>query len=417
MADKKWVGPSWVSSPYNFAPGALGKQRFPKKLQLYDVTCRDGEQRPGVVFSKDDKVKIAQKLDEAGIQRIEAGMPAVSEEDFQAVHDIAHLGQKADVVAFSRARKDDIDLALKAGVSNILIEAPSSDPLIKIGFNWDKKKVLGMVLEATQYAKAHGLKTTFFAVDSARADPGFLRKLYTSAIKQSHVDSVAVVDTFGVTSPEGFAQLVKSVRRYVNVPIEVHCHNDFGLGTANAIAGLSAGASIAHTNVNGIGERAGGASTEEVAVALRVLYGKDLGFNFGKFYELSQLVQRVSGVPVSPQKPVVGETAFGYEAGIAVMFSYRFAHANALRYAVPYMPQLVGNKFSVTLGKKSGAMSIRWRLEELGYEGTDEQADKLLTKVKEMGVRLRRGLTDDEFTGLVNEVLGPKSSMKPVPQQ
>ncbi len=413
MSSKKWVGPSWVSSPYNFSTEVLGRQRFPKKLQLYDVTCRDGEQRPGVVFSRDDKVKIAQKLDEAGVQRIEAGMPAVSDEDFQAVKEIAHLGLKADVVAFSRARKDDVDLALKAGVSNILIEAPSSDPLIKIGFNWKREKVLEMALEATRYAKAHGLRTTFFAVDSARADPKFLHKLYSSVIGQSHVDSVVVVDTFGVTSPDGFAQLVRAVKKYVKVPIEVHCHNDFGLGTANAIAGLSAGASVAHTNVNGIGERAGGASTEEVAVALKVLYGRDLGFNFGKFYELSQLVQRVSGVPVSPQKPVVGETAFGYEAGIAAMFSYRFAHAGALRYGLPYMPELVGNKFSITLGKKSGAMSIRWRLEDLHYEATDEQVEKILMKVKETGVRLRRGLTSEEFVNIAKEVFASEAPTKP----
>jgi methanogen homocitrate synthase len=285
--------------------------------------------------------------------------------------------------------------------------------LIEIGFNWNRNKVLEMVLEATGYAKAHGLRTTFFAVDSARADPKFLRTLYTSAIGQSHVDSVAVVDTFGVTSPDGFAQLVRAVKKYVRVPIEVHCHNDFGLGTANAIAGLSAGASVAHTNVNGIGERAGGASTEEVAVALRILYGKDLGFNFGKLYELSQFVQKVSGVPVSPQKPVVGDTAFGYEAGIAAMFSYRFAHAKSLRYGLPYLPELVGNKFSITLGKKSGSMSIRWRLEELHYEASDEQVDRILARVKETGVRLRRGLTDAEFVSIVKEVLASEAPAKP----
>jgi isopropylmalate/homocitrate/citramalate synthase len=402
--------PNWVSSPHNFRPEVLRRIKFPSKLQLYDVTCRDGEQRPGVVFRKDDKVRIAQKLDEVGIQRIEAGMPAVSDEDFNAVKEIAHLGLSATVVAFSRARRDDVDLALKAGVSNILIEAPSSDSLIETGFGWKKDRVLELALDATQYAKAHGLKTTFFAVDSARADPKFLKKLYTSVLNHSHVDSIVVVDTFGVTSPEGFAQLVRTVKKYVKVPIEVHCHNDFGLGTANALAGMAAGASIAHTNVNGIGERAGGASTEEVAVALRILYGKDLGFNYGKLYDLSQFVQKVSGVPVSPQKPVVGETAFGYEAGIAVMFSYRFAHANAMRYALPYLPEFVGNKFSVTLGKKSGTMSIRWRLEDLNYEATDEQVDRILARVKETGVRLGRGLRDDEFLAIVKEVLPPETA-------
>lgn len=399
-----------MSSPANFRPEALKECNFPKKVELYDVTCRDGEQRPGVVFRKDDKVRIAQKLDEVGVQRIEAGMPAVSDEDFRAVKEIAHLGLTSKVFAFSRARKDDVDLALKCDVPAIVIEAPSSDDLIRTGFNWEREKVFKLAQETTEYAKSHGLQTTFFAVDSTRADPRFLKRLYTSVVKESHVDGIAVVDTFGVASPQGFAQIVRDVRKWVKVPLEVHCHNDFGLGTANALAGLGAGASVAHTNVNGIGERAGGASTEEVAVALRILYVKDLGFRYEKLYELSKLVQDASGVPVSPQKPVVGDTAFGYEAGIAVMFCYRYKHANKLKLGVGYLPEFVGNKFSVTLGKKSGAFSIRWRLEELGLEATDKQVDEILARVKQLAIRKKWGLTDDEFSKIYRDVVQVKAS-------
>jgi methanogen homocitrate synthase len=405
----KWISKDWVSSPSNFAPEVLGLLNFPKNIQIYDVTCRDGEQRPGVVFRKEDKLNIAKKLDEVGITRIEAGLPAVSKEDFDAVKEIAHLGLSTKVFAFSRARKDDVDLALKCGVSSIMIEAPSSDDLIQTGFGWKKENVLKLAVDATRYAKAHGLYTTFFAVDSTRADPRFLKTLYTSVVNESHVDSIAVVDTFGVTSPEGFGSIVKTVKKWVKVPLEVHCHNDFGLGTANALAGLGAGASVAHTNVNGIGERAGGASTEEVAVALRVLYGKDLGFKYEKLYELSKLVENVSGVPVSPQKPVVGDTAFGYEAGIAVMFCYRYKHANMLKYGLSYMPESVGNKFSVTIGKKSGAFSIRWRLEELGYEATDEQVEAILGRVKQLATKKKWGLTDEEFRGIYEDVVHQKA--------
>jgi methanogen homocitrate synthase len=410
MPSKKWINDSWVASPANFEPKVLKQLNFPKKIQLYDVTCRDGEQRPGVVFRKDDKVRIAKKLDEVKIQRIEAGMPAVSDEDFNAVKEIAHLGLSAKVVAFSRARKDDVDLALKADVPAILIETPSSDDLIRTGFGWEKKKALQMAAEATEYAKAHGLQTTFFAIDSTRADPRFLKKLYTTVVKESHVDSVAVVDTFGITSPQGFASIVRTVKRWVTVPLEVHCHNDFGLGTANALSGLGAGATIAHTNVNGIGERAGGASTEEVAVALRILYGKDLGFRYDKLYELSKLVQEASGVPVSPQKPVVGETAFGYEAGIPTMLCLRYKHANMLKYGLSYLPEFVGNKFSITLGKKSGGQSIRWRLEELGYEATDKQVDEILAKVKQLALEKKRGLTDEEFRRIYDDVVRMKAA-------
>ncbi|MFI5449347.1 MAG: hypothetical protein ACHQ03_06240 [Candidatus Bathyarchaeia archaeon] len=403
MPRKPWIGPKWVSSPFNFKSTVLKQFNFPKKLQLYDVTCRDGEQRPGVVFRKEDKTAIAKKLDEVGIQRIEAGMPAVSEDDFNAVREIAHSGLNADVVAFARARKEDIDLALKCDVWGVLIETPSSDELITKGFGWTRQKMFKMATEATAYAKDHGLHTTYFAVDSTRADPAFLKKMYTSVVKESRVDSVVVVDTFGVASPQGMSEIVRSVKRWVRVPLEVHCHNDFSFGTANAIAGLAAGASVAHTNVNGIGERAGGASTEEVAVALRILYGKDLGFKYEKLCELSRLVQEASGLPVSPQKPVVGETAFGYEAGIAVMFCHNLKKANALQYGLSYMPEFVGNKFYVAIGKKSGAHSIRWRLEDLGIEASDEQVDKILAEVKQEAIQKKRGLTDEEFLTIVKK--------------
>jgi methanogen homocitrate synthase len=269
--------------------------------------------------------------------------------------------------------------------------------------------VLELALDTTRYAKAHGLHTTFFAVDSTRADPRFLRKLYTSVVNESHVDGVAVVDTFGVTSPQAFAMIVRRVRKWVKVPLEVHCHNDFGLGTANALAGLGAGATVAHTNVNGIGERAGGASTEEVAVALRILYDKELGFRYEKLYELSKLVESASGVPVSPQKPVVGETVFGYEAGVAVMFCYRYKHANMLKYGLSYMPEMVGNKFNITIGKKSGAFSIRWRLEDLGYDATDEQVEAILARVKQLAIKKKWGLTDEEFRGIYEDVIHQKA--------
>jgi isopropylmalate/homocitrate/citramalate synthase len=404
LANKPWIGPKWASSPLNFKPSVLKQFSFPKKLELYDVTCRDGEQRPGVVFRKEDKVVIAKKLDEVGIQRLEAGMPAVSDDDFNAVNEIAHSGLNAKVVAFSRARKEDIDLALKCDVWGVLIETPSSDELITKGFGWTRQKMFDMATEATAYAKDHGLHTTYFAVDSTRADPTFLRKMFNSVVKQSHVDSIVVVDTFGITSPPGMGELVRTVKKWVRVPIEVHCHNDFSFGTANAIAGLAAGASVAHTNVNGIGERAGGASTEEVAVALRILYNKDLGFKYEKFYELSKLVEAASGVPVSPQKPVVGETAFGYEAGIAVMFCHNFKNANALQYGLSYMPDFVGNKFYIAIGKKSGAHSIRWRLEDLGIKASDGEVDKILAEVKQEAIQKKRGLTDDEFLSIIKQV-------------
>jgi len=379
---------------------------LPKRVQIYDVTCRDGEQRPGVVFRKEDKVRIAQKLDEVGIHRIEAGMPAVSADDFEAVKEIAHLGLKAKVVAFSRARKDDIDLALKCDVWGVLIEVPSSDALIEQGFNWTKQKVIDFAVEATSYAKEHGMHVTFFPYDTTRADSGYEKKLMTAVVKQSHPDAIAIVDTFGCATPFAMAHLVRLVKKWVKLPVEAHCHNDLGLAVANSLGAVSGGAEVVHTNVNGIGERSGGAATEEVAVGLRILFGLDLGIRYEKLMELSKLVQDITGIKVPRYKPVVGDTAFGYEAGIPVMFCRRLSAVDNLKAGLGYLPEFVGNKFVVALGKKSGGASIEWRLAEMGKTATPEQVDKILTQVKEMSIKNKREVADEEFKQIVAEALG-----------
>jgi len=357
MTSEPWIGPKWTTSHWNFDEALMGQMNLPETVQIYDVTCRDGEQRPGVVFRKEDKIRIAQKLDEVGIHRIEAGMPAVSKDDFDAVKEIANLGLNAKIFAFCRAREDDVDLALKCDVDAVLIEVPSSDALIEKGFAWTKDRVVNAAVESTSYAKKHGLHVSFFPYDTTRADPDYERKLMTSVVEQSKIDSMAVIDTFGCISPQGFAQLVRTVKSWINIPIEVHCHNDLGLATANSLAAIAAGAEVIHTNINGIGERAGGTATEEVTVGLRILYGIDMNLNYGKLVELSKLVEEVSQVKVHSHKSVVGDTAFGYEAGIPVMFCRRLKKINQLETAFSYLPEFVGNKMHIAFGKKSGKHS------------------------------------------------------------
>jgi len=408
MASKTqpWINDKWIVSQHNYAEDVVSQFSIPSEVKIYDVTLRDGEQHPGVVLTKEDKVKIAQKLDEVGIHKLEAGMPAVSKEDFNAVKAIASLGLKAKPIAFCRARKDDIDTALKADVEGVLIEFPSSDILLNKGFNWDREKVLDKGIEAISYAKEHGLHVTFFPYDTTRADVDFLKRIITTITEQTKPDGVAVVDTFGVASPQAFAYLVRLVKSWVNIPIECHCHNDMGLATANALAAVTAGAEVVQTNINGIGERSGGAATEEVAVALRILYGVDMGLNYSKLCELSQLVQQVSGVKVAENKPVVGQNSFCYEAGIAVMFCHRFAKENFLQGGLPYLPEFVGNKFRLVLGKKSGRHSIEWKLEEMGLNVSEEKIDEILQKVKDKSISLKRAITDQELRDIIKDLAG-----------
>jgi len=400
-----WKSDSWIVSHFNYAKEVREQIKPPSDVKIYDVTLRDGEQFPGIVFTKEDKVNIAQALDEVGIHRIEAGMPAASDEDFDAVKTISNLGLKAKTTAFSRARRDDIDLALKCDCWGVLIEFPSSDILIEKGFLWTRDRLLNMALDAISYAKDQGLHVTFFPYDTTRADVSFLKHLITTINEKAKPDAVAVVDTFGVASPIAFAHLIRLVKSWVDIPVECHCHNDLGLGTANSIAAVAAGAGVVHTNVNGLGERSGGSATEEVAMALRLLYGLDLGLRCEKFNKLSEIVQNASDVKMPPHKPVVGLNSFAYEAGIPVMFCRRFMEAGFLHRGLPYLPEVVGNKFRYYLGKKSGRHSIRWKLDELGIKASEEEIATILGKVKERAIKKKWALTEEEFLETVEGVV------------
>jgi isopropylmalate/homocitrate/citramalate synthase len=400
---EKWVGNNFWVSPFNYEPRVVAHAKFPSKISIHDVTLRDGEQTPGVVLRKEEKVQIAKVLDEVGLHRIEAGMPVVSEEDFQAVKTIAHLGLSATVFAFSRLNKEDIDKAIRADVSGIVCEGPVGVPKLK-QFAWSYEQVIERAVEAVSYAKAHGLYTVFFGVDTTRADLSFLKKLYKTLQEQAKPDAIAIVDTFGCASPEGFGYLVNEARKIVSVPVEVHTHDDFGLGVATAIAGLANGAEVAHTSVNGIGERCGNASFEELALSLNLLYGVDLPFNFSRFSELSQLVQRFTQIPIPPNKPLVGERAFTRESGISV--------AGWIKYNLgseAYLPEVVGNKHEILVGKKSGRHSIEWKLAQLGYKAKEKEVEEILKVVKQKAEEKKTNLDDTEFTRIVERVISKPS--------
>lgn len=404
LENGKWVEPeSWVSH-FNYDTEVQSRFRFPKEVVFHDVTLRDGEQTPGVVLRRKEKVEIAKKLDEVGVQRIEAGMPVVSQEDADAVKEIAHLGLHAKVLAFSRLAKEDIDAALKCDVGGIICEGPVGIPKLK-QFSWTYDQVVEKAVEAIDYAKKHGLWTAFFGVDGTRADAAFLTRIFLEVSKRAHPNAFVVVDTFGCASPEGFGKLVAAIRQAVKEPLEVHTHNDFGLGVAVAIAGLQNGASVVHTSVNGIGERAGNASFEEVALSLRYLYGQPSNLKFSKFKELSELVQEYTRFPLAPNKPVVGDRVFTREAGISI--------AGWMKYNLgseAYLPEVVGNKHGVMVGKKSGAHSIEWKLNDLGLKANPEEVQEILVQVKKKAEERKSNVDDAEFVAIVNSVVSKRAA-------
>lgn len=397
----------WITDRAYISPWAYEANKeivLPKKVTVYDVTLRDGEQYPGLVFRKEDKIRLAEALDELGISRLEAGMPAVSQDDFEAVREISKR-VNASVVVFCRGMRRDVDLAVDAGAWGVIIELPANEALIEKGYKWDKRDVIEKAVDTCNYAKQKDLHTTFFMVDSSGADPEFLKGIVQEVISETDMDSLTAVDTFGRLHPRGTAAFVRKLKEWAGgIPIEIHVHNDFGLGTANSLAAVEAGAEVVHTNMLGLGERSGGTPTEEIAVALEFLYGIDTGINLKKLSEVAAVFQEVSGIKMPGHKPVVGKNSFSYEAGIAAMFSYRLFKEGLPLGTVPYLPELVGGEFGIVLGKKAGKYNVLWHLEKTDREASEEEIREIVNRIKAKAIESRRMITKEEFDAIYDEV-------------
>ncbi|MCH2387711.1 MAG: hypothetical protein MK240_05850 [Opitutales bacterium] len=392
-------GQYWIS-PYNFIPEVTGTLDLPEKVEIHDATLRDGEQTPGLVFSVEEKVAIAKKLDEVGIDRIEAGMPAVSPQDFEAIKQISALGLNARIYTFARAMNADIDKAVDCGADGVIIEVPIGYPKLKYQFKWTWEDVLKKSADVINYAKDKGLHAVFFPYDTTRAREDDLTNLLTGIMKNSQPDSIGVVDTMGCATPEAIKYLVRKVKDLTNLPVEIHTHNDFGTGVATELAAVTVGASCVHSCVGGLGERTGNAALEELILCLELLYGYDTKYELAKLPELGELLANITGIPYALNKPILGERNFTRESGIGVNLVVEKPLAMFGTH-----PALTGRTGDIVLGKKSGKASITYKLDELGIEGvSDEQTTELLSEVKKAGIAKKGILTDDEFRRILADV-------------
>jgi isopropylmalate/homocitrate/citramalate synthase len=370
---------------------------------LYDTTLRDGEQTVGVVLSPEDKLEIARALAAAGVDRIEAGFPRVSEDDASAISLILEANLDAEIWGFSRAVRADVEALVELGLTASVIESPISDgKLAALGVS--REAMLERIRSAISFAVEQGIRVAFFGVDSSRADLEFVRTAYEAAVDAGAAE-VVVVDTLGIATPEAAALLVEEVgeRLGYEVPVHWHGHDDFGLATAAAIAAVQAGATWVHGTVNGMGERAGNADLAEVALALEGLYGIPTRLRLEKARELARLVQELTGTPLAPWKPVTGDNLFTRESGAVAS---QFHDPPAVE---PYASDLVGAERGIVLGKKSGLDSIRIKLADLGLSHfPQDRMDELLEAVKAAGTRKRGILTDAEFRRLVNRAGAPR---------
>lgn len=371
-----------------------------KKIYIVDTTLRDGEQTAGVVFANREKVRIARLLDELGVDQIEAGVPVMGGDEKEAIKAICRVGLKASIMGWNRPVIKDIESSLECGVDAVAISISTSDIHIKHKLQTTREWVLEQVVKATEFAKKEGMYISVNAEDASRSDMDFLIE-FTRVAKAAGADRLRYCDTVGILDPFKTYKNIKQILDAVDIDVEMHTHNDFGMATANALAGVEAGANYVGVTVIGLGERAGNAALEEVVMALKHLYKIDLNFKTEMFREVAEYVSRASGRELPAWKAIVGLNMFTHESGI---------HADgALKNPKTYEafhPEEVGLERQITIGKHSGTAALRAKFAEFGKPLTEHQAEELLTKIRSHTVSLKRPLFDKELVYIYEDYFG-----------
>ncbi len=410
MADQPWKTNDWFVSEWNYADEVCKDFKFAKNIKVHDITLRDGEQQTGVILTMDDKIRIAEALAEAGVHRIEAGMPIVSPSDAAAIKAIVKRNLGPQIFAFSRCMKEDVQRAIDTGVNGVVMEIPSSKHMVDIAYKWPMEKAIETSIEATKFAHANGLEVVFFPIDFSRAEMNWVLNLIERVGREGHMDALALVDTFGVVSPHAMQYFVRQVKKRINKRLEAHFHQDFGMGVANTIMALAEGVEVIHTTVLGVGERAGNTPMEETVMALRTMYGIDIGLDYSKLTPLANLVQKLCGVVVPTNKPVVGSSLYQIESGIIASW-FKNCGDEFVTELFPVRASFVGQPpATVVMGKGSGIDSVKMWLEHAGIEASDEEALKITTGVKNHSLKTKQLLTEAEFLVIAKDIVGQRAA-------
>jgi isopropylmalate/homocitrate/citramalate synthase len=409
MTAMPWHTDQWFVSPWNYLPEVTASLHFPEKIQIHDLTLRDGEQQAGVLFRKDDKVRIAEALAELGVHRIEAGTPAVSKEDEDAVREIARRKLGPKTFALARCMVEDVKRVVDCGVDGAIVEIPCSEHIIQYAYRWSLQRAIDASIAATRFAHEQGLYVVFFPIDSTRTDIDWYLTLIERVATEGWMDALALVDTTGTISAHAVPFMVKRAQERIHKPLELHFHNDFGHSVVNTIAGLAAGGSVAHVSMNGIGERAGNTPLEETVISLLTQYGVDVGIHYEKLYQTAQLVRKLGQYPIADNRAVSGERLFHVESGIITDWWHNVGEEHILE-VFPYRHDLVGQPPpELVLGKLSSTASIVMALEKRGITASDGQIADMLLRVKNKAIEKKAELNDAEFDEIVERVLAPET--------
>ncbi|MEM2929063.1 MAG: 2-isopropylmalate synthase [Nitrososphaerota archaeon] len=386
---------------------SLRNTKFPFRVFLLDTTLRDGEQTPGVSLTPENKLKIASKLDEIGIDFIEAGFAAASKGEFKALKLISEQGFEAEIYSFSRCVKSDIDFAADSGVNGITLTMPTSDLHLNYKLNKNRQFVIENIENCIDYAKERGLIIEFLAEDGSRSDLDFLETVFMKAA-ECKANRVCLCDTVGILTPEKTIEIISRLTKILQIPLAIHCHNDFGLAVSNSIIAIKHGAQEVHVTINGLGERAGNAALEEIVANLEILYGYKTNIKTNLIYETSKLVSQLTGIYVQPNKAIVGENAFAHESGIHTHGVIK----NPLTYE-PIPPEFVGRRRILVSGKHAGKHGIKAMLEEYGITPSEDQIKEILLKVKEIGDKGKK-VTEEDLINIARIIVGETSKERKI---
>ncbi len=391
-----------VASKYNYVPEVVGQAKIADKIIINDTSTREGEQASDVSLGVDDKLTLIRKLAEIGVPQVQGGYPGKSRSDWQLVKRVRNQGLNVKVEAIASLMfdnwREEVDACIDSNPDVLGLQYAVSDVRLQYAHKVTRKEMLARAVEGVRYARGRGPTIKFAGTDTTRGDLDFVKEVYSAAV-DAGAERIMVADTTGAMAPSAMKYFVRAIVDAFDVPVQVHCHNDFGLALANTLAAVEAGAQIIDVSVNGLGERAGNASLDEVVVALELFYGLNLGINMQALKEVSDLMAGLAGVPVPPHKPLVGENAFAHKLDQHI----KWLLINPRLYE-PIPPEAVGNRTRIAIGKYTGKFAIQYKLQQMGLAVSENQIASIKEEIEVAAIRKKAGLSDLDFAEVVQRV-------------
>jgi isopropylmalate/homocitrate/citramalate synthase len=414
MSDSKtpWLTDKYWVTEFNFLDEVRNQFALPESVRIHDVTLREAEQTPHVVLRPDEKLKIYEALDDLGVYSVEL-LPIISDDDREVARELVNMrrnGKKAKVFFLCRWEDKEVDFAAESGADGVVVECPGSPWFGEVVWKLDENAMIQKLTNAAAHAKKLGLYTSVMPWENTKAPIAFLERMFKTVAMEAGVDEVTYTDTMGFGLPWATTHLVGKIKEWApGIRIGMHAHNDFGLATAVMLSGIVAGASTVHTTINGLGERAGNAATEEVAVNTELLLGLDTGIRLDRLYPVSTLLSEITKTPVADNKPIIGDNEFTYESGMVIDMLLRMSKTDRPYTTMPFQPELIGRSgHKIVLGKMSGGTVVRNKLGELGLSATKEQVAKIVDSVKREAIIRKWSITEDLFENIARSVLNEK---------